>query len=160
VTWARGRVRCPFPTLRAARRTLCLLAVRTPKGDGPGLWAGDIHGASTTAGRKGQTRRTRPQAPRLIGEKSHCTTTKSKAKSRKRCTYTFIYAAKTAKNLRAIATAKINGHRRVIAGGRIRHHKQTLVFRHLPRGRYKLTLLKLGAHGKRTMIGRTTIAVS
>lgn len=114
----------------------------------------------TAAGRKGQTRHAGPRAPSLIGEKSHCTTEKSKVESSKRCTYRFIYAAKTAKHRRAIATAKINGHRRVIARGWTGHHKLTLVFRHLPRGRYELTLLTLSAHGKRTIIGRTSVAVS
>jgi hypothetical protein len=34
------------------------------------------------------------------------------------------------------------------------------VFGQLRRGRHKLTLLALAAHGKQTVIGRTTIAVS
>jgi hypothetical protein len=62
--------------------------------------------------------------------------------------------------LKAIAIAKVNGHRRVIARGRIRHHKLTLVCRHLRRGRYKLTLLEVGRHGRRTVIGHTSIAVT
>jgi hypothetical protein len=48
----------------------------------------------------------------------------------------------------------------VIAHGQLRHHRLTLVFRHLPRGRYKLTLLALNAHGGRSVIGHTSIAVS
>jgi hypothetical protein len=41
-----------------------------------------------------------------------------------------------------------------------RHRKLTLVFRDLGRGRHKLTLLAVAAHGKRTVIGPTTVAVS
>jgi hypothetical protein len=109
-------------------------------------------------GRKGQTEG--PAAPKLIGAKSDCTTTTGKAKSRKSCAYTLIYAAATAKNLPAIATATLNGHRRVIARGRTRHHKLTLVFGQLRRGRDRLTLLALAAHGRQTVIGHTTITVS
>jgi hypothetical protein len=63
-------------------------------------------------------------------------------------------------NRPAIATAVVNGHRRVIARGRVRHRKLTLVFRHVGRGRQKLTLLAVAAHGKRTVFGHTTVAVS
>jgi sugar lactone lactonase YvrE len=108
------------------------------------------------AGKLGQTR---SAAPKLIGQKSDCGAT-TKARSRRTCTYTFIYAAPTGKNLPAIATGKIDGRRQVIARGRVRHHKLTLVFRHLRRGRYTLTLIALKAHGKRLVIGRTTIAIS
>jgi hypothetical protein len=111
---------------------------------------------ATASGKLGQTH---SAAPKLIGEKSDCGAT-TKARSSGECTYTFIYAARTSKNLQAIATAKIDGHRRVIARGRIRHHKLTLVFQHLRRGRYTLTLIALGADGKRVVIGRTTIAIS
>jgi hypothetical protein len=34
------------------------------------------------------------------------------------------------------------------------------VFRHLRRGRYRLTLRGVGAHGEKTVIGHTTITVS
>ena len=108
------------------------------------------------SGKLGQTR---SAAPKMIGEKSHCGT-RTKARSRRSCTYTFIYLVRTGKNLPAIATVKVDGHRRVIARGRIRRHKLTLVFQHLRRGRYALTLIALRAHGKRIVIGRTTIAVS
>ena len=102
---------------------------------------------------------TRLAAPKLIGQKSDCRKT-TKARARSSCTYTFSYATPTSKNLPAIATAKVDGHRRVIARGRVRRHKLTLVFQHLRRGRYTLTMVALSAHGKRVLIGRTTIAVS
>lgn len=110
-----------------------------------------------TAGLLGGTRST---GPKLIGEKSKCRRT-TKARSNRSCTYTFTYAVATVRNRPAIATAVVNGHRRVIARGRVRHHKLTLVFRHLGRGRHKLTLLVVvRARGKRTVIGHTTVAVS
>ena len=109
-----------------------------------------------TGGLLGQTR---SAAPKLIGEKSKCPRA-TKRSARRSCTYTFTYAVRTNKNLAAIATTSVKGHRRVIARGRIHHRKLTLVFQHLRRGRYNLTLLQVGAHGKRTVIGHTTIAVS
>jgi hypothetical protein len=109
-----------------------------------------------SSGRLGGARST---APRLIGEKSHCRR-KTKGGSSRSCTYTFTYAVRTGKNRPAIATAVINGHRRVIARGRVRHHMLTLVFAHLRRGRHNLTLLALGAHGKVMIIGHTTVTVS
>jgi hypothetical protein len=36
----------------------------------------------------------------------------------------------------------------------------TFMFQHLRRGRHTLTLIALGAHGKRVVIGRTTITIS
>ena len=102
---------------------------------------------------------TRSAGLKLIGEKSNCRRM-TKADSRRSCTYTFTYAIWTAKNQPAIGTAVVNGHRRVIARSRVRHHKLTLVFQHLRRGRHKLIVLALGAHGKRTVIGHTTGAVS
>jgi hypothetical protein len=48
----------------------------------------------------------------------------------------------------------------VIAHGRVRHNRLTLVLSHLRRGRYQLTLVALGAHGKRTVIGHTSLVVS
>jgi hypothetical protein len=75
------------------------------------------------SGKLGQTR---SAVPKLIDQRSDCGTMAS-ARSRRSCTYTFIYAAQTGKNRAAIATAKIDGHRRVIARGRIRHHRLTLV---------------------------------
>ena len=107
----------------------------------------------------GKLGQSRAAAPKLIGARSNCST-RSKTRSRRSCTYTFIYAARTGKNVPAIATAKIAGHRRVIARGRIRHHKLRLVFQHLRRGRYTVTLIAVGAHGNRVAIGRTTIAIS
>ena len=48
----------------------------------------------------------------------------------------------------------------MIARGHVRRHRLTLVFGHLRRGRYKLTLLALGVHGRTATIGRTTIQIS
>jgi streptogramin lyase len=117
------------------------------------------------SGRKGQTRSSGPAALRLLDERSHCSTKPrksgpKKAASTKACTYRFTYGIKTNRQFKVVASAKVHGHRRVVAHGQVRHRKLTLVFRHLGRGRYRLTLLKPGAHGKLTAIGRTSIAVS
>jgi hypothetical protein len=77
------------------------------------------------------------------------------------CTYTFTYAAPaTAKDATVVATAKVHGHRQVIARAELRHHRLTLVFRHLSRGRYLLTVLALDRNGNRTVIGHASIVVS
>jgi hypothetical protein len=99
----------------------------------------------------------RPSGPRLLGARSHCTKSK---RTRKTCTYTFTYSVRTARNQPAVATVTLGAHRRVIAHGRVRRHKLTLVFGHVRRGRYKLTLLALGADGRTATIGRTTIQIS
>ncbi|HET6871027.1 MAG TPA: hypothetical protein VFH80_34265, partial [Solirubrobacteraceae bacterium] len=76
------------------------------------------------------------------------------------CTYTYTYAMPgQAKDGAVIATVTKHRHTRVIARGRIRHHRLTLTFKHLKRGRYRLTLLEL-EHGRRIVIGQTTLTVS
>jgi hypothetical protein len=59
----------------------------------------------------------------------------------------------------AIATANVRGQTRVIARGRIRHHRLTLTLKHVHPGRYRLTLLEL-SHGRRVVIGHTTLTVT
>lgn len=77
------------------------------------------------------------------------------------CTETYTYAApETANDGPVVATANRQGHTRVIARGRIHHHRLTLTFRQLHRGRYRVTLLKPRAHHKPTVIGQTTITVT
>jgi hypothetical protein len=66
------------------------------------------------AAASGLLAQTRSAAPKLIGEKSNCRTT-TKAGSSRSCTYTFTHAARTSRNQAAIATASVNGHRRMIA---------------------------------------------
>jgi hypothetical protein len=58
-----------------------------------------------------------------------------------------------------LAVNKLHGHSRVIDHGRLRHHRLTLVFHHLRRGRYQVTLIAAGAHGKKTVIGHTSVVV-
>jgi hypothetical protein len=100
-------------------------------------------------------------APKLTGESSSCTNTTTKTGSTTSCTYTFTYATTAgAKDVSVLAVGKFHGHSRVIARGRLRHHRLTLVLRHLRRGRYQLTLVAVGAHGKRTVIGHTSVVVS
>jgi hypothetical protein len=65
-----------------------------------------------------------------------------------------------ARDVSVIAVANVRGHRRVVAHGRVRHHTLTLVFRHLRRGRYQLMLVAVGAHGKKTVIGHTSITIT
>ena len=82
-----------------------------------------------------------------MGETITCTTNNN---GKTTCTYTFTYAAAAAANVRSVlAIATVPGHRRVVARGRLRHHKLKLVFRHLRRGRYRLTIVAVGAHAKR-----------
>jgi hypothetical protein len=58
-----------------------------------------------------------------------------------------------------IATAKVHRHTRVIAHGRVRHHRLTLTFTHLQRGRYSVTVLGLSGH-KWVVIGHTSITIT
>ena len=114
------------------------------------------------SGRKGQVR---SAGLRLLDESSRCSTKprqngSKKAASRKACVFRFTYAIKTNRRFKVVAIAKVHGHRQVVAHGQVRHRKLTLVFRHLGRGRYRLTFRKPGAHGKLTAIGRTSITVS
>jgi hypothetical protein len=130
-------------------------------------------GAQGPQGPKGEAGNTGPQglvgpagpagaaAPKLAGEASSCTTSATRTGSTSSCTYSFTYAAPgAARDASILAVANVQGHIRVIAHGHVRHHRLTLVCRHLPRGRYQLTLLTLAAHGKKTVIGNTSIVVS
>jgi serine/threonine-protein kinase len=119
-------------------------------------------GAQGPAGPAGAIGPAGAAAPELLSESSSCTTKPTQNNgSTTSCTYTFTYATTAAaKDVNVLAVAKLGDHRRVIARGRLRHHKLTLVFRHLRRGRYQLTLLAIGAHGKRTVIGHTSIVIN
>ena len=118
-------------------------------------------GSTGPAGPQGATGPAGPAAPKLIGESSNCTNSTTRTGSTTTCTYTFTYAAPgTARDGAVLAVSAVGGHRRVVAHGRLRHHRLTLAFRHLRRGRYQLTLVAVGAHGKKTVIGHTFIMVS
>jgi hypothetical protein len=104
---------------------------------------------------------TRP-APKLIGSKSTCTTTVGTGGTlTTTCLYTFTYALPGQANDGAvIATATIHGHARVIARGRIRHHRLTLTFEHARRGHSRVTLLELHRHRAPTVIATTTLVIT
>jgi len=77
------------------------------------------------------------------------------------CTVIYTYGtAHLARNARAEAVVDIDGRVRVVATGRIRHRKLRLTFRHLKRGRYRLTLLELRAHHRPVVIGHTSLVIS
>jgi hypothetical protein len=48
----------------------------------------------------------------------------------------------------------------VPARRRLRHHKLTLTFSHLKRGRYALTLVEQLGHGRTMVIGGTTLVIT
>jgi hypothetical protein len=98
-------------------------------------------------------------APRLTGSASTCTTRLGAgAAVVTNCTYTFTYAtAGPSHDGAAIATARIHGRTRVVAHGRLRRRRLTLVFKHLHRGRYRLTLLELRRHQRPVVLGTSTI---
>jgi hypothetical protein len=58
-----------------------------------------------------------------------------------------------------IARALVHGRRVVIGHGWLRHHRLKITFKHLHRGRYRVTLLEQRAHGS-LLIGHTTIVVT
>jgi len=60
---------------------------------------------------------------------------------------------------RAEATANVDGKTSVVATGRISGHKVVLLFNHLQRGRYRLTLLEL-RNAKRLVVGHTMLDIS
>jgi hypothetical protein len=77
------------------------------------------------------------------------------------CTYTYTYAMPGQAKAGAVnATVSKHGHTRVIARGRIRHHRLTLTFKHLHRGRYRLTLVQLHPHRASVVIGAITLVVT
>ncbi|MGO9901285.1 MAG: hypothetical protein ACLP0J_16715 [Solirubrobacteraceae bacterium] len=77
-------------------------------------------------------------------------------------TYTYKASATTdmVNGARAEATATIAGKSAVVATGAIRGQKLVLRFKHLGRGRYRLTLFQLRAHEKPQMIGHTSLVIS
>ena len=75
-------------------------------------------------------------------------------------TYTYSKSANLARNAKAEAIAYIDGRTRVVASGQIRNRKLKLTFRHLKHGRYRLTLLEVGAHHRLTVIGYTSLVIS
>jgi hypothetical protein len=96
-----------------------------------------------------------------IGATVTCTTSGLLTKSTA-CTSSYTYAASnaaTAMRASARATTDIRGRTTVVGTGTIRHHRLTLRFRRLKRGRHPLTLWRLVRHGRPVMIGRTTLAV-
>ena len=152
-SWA-GSLRIPAG---AANGTTFVVRARCTNAEGVMAQAYGPATFTVTGPAPGRLGGARPSGPRLLGARSHCTKSK---RSRKTCTYTFTYAVRTARNQPAVATVTLGAHRRVIAHGRVHRHKLTLVFGHLRRGRYKLTLLALGADGRTATIGRTTIQIS
>jgi hypothetical protein len=77
------------------------------------------------------------------------------------CTYTFTYALPgQAKDGTVIATVRTHGRTRVIARGRIRHHRFTLTFKHARRGRYRVTLLEPRPHRAPAVIATTTLVIT
>jgi hypothetical protein len=130
-------------------------------------------GPQGTTGPQGPTGATGPQgasgpqgpagaAPKLIGSTSTCTTKAGSSGTLiTTCTYTYTYAMPgQAKDGAVIATARTHGHTRVIARGRIRHHRLTLTFKHLHRGRYRVTLIELRPHRAPVPIRATTLVVT
>jgi hypothetical protein len=78
------------------------------------------------------------------------------------CTVTYTYGASSSASAgaaRVEAVATMHGRRRVVGTGKIRHHRMTLHFRHLRRGRYRLTLLRMRPHHRPQVIGHTTLYV-
>jgi hypothetical protein len=65
-----------------------------------------------------------------------------------------------ARDGRAEATAVLHGRSVVVGTGRIHDHRLRLTFRHLRRGRYGLTLLRLRAHHGQVVIGHTSLEIS
>ena len=62
-------------------------------------------------------------------------------------------------NARVEATTNVHGRRQIVGRGTIRRHKLKLTLKHLHRGRYRLTLLKLKSHGRSEVIGHITLTV-
>jgi hypothetical protein len=65
-----------------------------------------------------------------------------------------------ARDARAEAVAEVGGRVRVVATGRIRDRKLRLTYRHLTRGRYRLTLLELHGREHPLVIGHTSLVIS
>jgi hypothetical protein len=106
-----------------------------------------------------------PAGPSPTSSRTSChTSVKSRTISTTTCTITYTFsgpiAAKALVNGdRAEATANVDGKTSVVATGRISGHKVVLLFNHLQRGRYRLTLLEL-RNAKRLVVGHTTLDIS
>ena len=118
---------------------------------GPGGPQGPVGatGPQRPAGATGPKRPPGPIGP--IAATSSCTTKlTSLTTSTTTCMITYTFPTRIAGDLvndaRAEATVSVDGHRKLVATGVIRHHKLVLTFKHLGRGRYRLTLLELRAH--------------
>ncbi|MBV8927807.1 MAG: hypothetical protein JO152_01610 [Mycobacteriaceae bacterium] len=121
-------------------------------------------GATGPQGATGPKGATGPASPHPTSSPTTCTTKiTSPTTSATTCTITYAYSASMVAALvrgaRAEATIMVHGRATVIGTGRVREHRAELTFRHLRRGHYRLTLMEL-AHGKRTVIGHTTLTVS
>lgn len=102
-------------------------------------------------------------APKLLRSTTICTTKKGSkpGSSTMSCRTTYTYALPAAApHALVVATIRVHGHRRVIARGRIRHHRITLTYRHLHKGRYRVTLTELIGHGQRLAVGTTTLVIT
>jgi hypothetical protein len=62
--------------------------------------------------------------------------------------------------MRAEATARVDGRTVVVGTGRVRDHRLVLTYRHLQRGRYRLTLVALGSHHERELLGHSSLVIS
>jgi hypothetical protein len=58
-----------------------------------------------------------------------------------------------------IASAIVHGRRQIIGHGRIRDHRLSITYRHLHRGRYRVTLFEKARHGLQLIV-HTTIVVT
>ena len=126
--------------------------------------ANGIQGLTGATGPQGATGPPGPAGaavPKLVGSTRKCTTKVGRSTETSICTYTFTYAMpRQARAGAVIATARIHGHRQVIARGRIRQHRLSLTFKHAHRGRYRVTLLELRGHRAPALIGKTTLVIT
>ncbi len=106
-----------------------------------------------------------PAGPSPTSSKTRCeTSVKSRTGSTTTCTITYTFSGRIAAKAlvdgdRAEATAMADGKTSVVATGRINGHKVVLLFKHLQRRRYRLTLLEF-RNAKRLVVGHTTLDIS
>jgi hypothetical protein len=114
-------------------------------------------GATGATGATGPQGLTGPPGPAPSGYSSTCKAHSANGTTTTTCTVTYTYPA----SMRAavIAIARVHGHTAVLARGQLRHRRLRLTLAHLRRGRYRVTLVALGAHGARTVIGHSTLVV-
>ena len=115
-------------------------------------------GATGTPGATGPAGPAGAAAMNPIRVVSSCSTTKAGVTT---CTYTYTYATTAAAGV-VTAVARVDGHQRRVGHGTVSHHKLKLTFtlKHVHRGRYTVTLLERGAHGRTVVVGHTTVEVS